>query len=220
MNATPRLLFAFILAMVVSSNVNADTIRWDLISLQPPNLSGGGEASARTENGLRITLTGSGTFRVPSFLAAASSEQLSALSLPGERPLETDARYISPNVFLGKVTGGGNWTIRDPNGTTIGSGTYTVLLLTRWDPSPGTLAGVTDNIGSLTDARAGLAIMEIEFSDKTRGVLGVSCHLGGSPDYIFEGIIVSKANGFFWNHEAPQGNPFVNANRTVFHVVK
>jgi hypothetical protein len=219
MRATSRILFAFLVPMLLCSNVSANTtIRWDIISVQPPNLREGGEASARTENGLRITITGSGTFRVPDFLAAAPAAQFSASSVPRERPLEPDARYVSPSVFIGKVTGGGNWTLRDPGGATISSGTYRVLLLTRWDPAPGTAPNLTDNIGNPGDVRSGLAIMEIEFSDNTRGTLAVSCHIVGTPDHVFEGIVISKANGFFWNKEAPKAG--VDANRTTFHVMK
>src|SRR5467141_5317566 len=47
-----------------------NTFRWDIISLQPPppaaprDVLPGGIASALTNNGSRITLTGSGTFEL------------------------------------------------------------------------------------------------------------------------------------------------------------
>src|SRR5712692_2406586 len=41
------------------------TVRWDIVSVQPPDVRAGGHASARTNNDLnKITLTGSGTFRI------------------------------------------------------------------------------------------------------------------------------------------------------------
>lgn len=210
--------------MMVVGIAEADTIRWDIISLtvQPTTIAAGGEASARTEGGLRITITGSGTFRVdnPNFgTSATGSVAAEGLITPdgfgeiGKTPT-TDDFEISAKLSIGKVTGGGNWTLRDASGNTISSGTYRVVLLTRFDPAPGANTGINDQIGNLSDLHAGLAIMEIEYSDATRGILVISCHLAGTPDYIFEGIVISKANGFFWNREAVQGG--VNANRTAF----
>jgi len=112
--------------------------------------------------------------------------------------------------------------LQDASDNVISNGTYDVVLLIRFDPAPGTAnPAFNDQIGNASDSRAGLAIMEIQYSDNTRGILVVSCHLAnGSPDYIFEGVVLSKANGFFWNREAPSGAPFINANRTAFHVTK
>src|SRR5712692_4990640 len=40
------------------------TVRWDIVSVQPPDVRAGGHASARTNNDFKLTLTGSGTFRI------------------------------------------------------------------------------------------------------------------------------------------------------------
>src|SRR2546422_4587439 len=72
------------------------TVRWDIISLQPPppaaprNVLPGGFASARANDGSKITLTGSGTFE------------------PGEAD---------------DVTGGGRWKTFCPSGDQNRSGT-------------------------------------------------------------------------------------------------
>jgi hypothetical protein len=73
-----------------------------------------------------------------------------------------------------------------------------------------------DNIGNPADARAGLAVLSIRYSDGSRGILVVSCHLGGTPDSVFEGITASKSFVDYWNREAP--TPGVNADRTLFHI--
>ncbi len=39
------------------------TVRWDIVHVLPPNVSAGGEASARANDGTKITVTGSGTFK-------------------------------------------------------------------------------------------------------------------------------------------------------------
>lgn len=55
-----------LLSLLVSSGVTHPqgdtTIRWDIVSVQPPNVMAGGSASALANNSSKITLTGSGTF--------------------------------------------------------------------------------------------------------------------------------------------------------------
>ena len=57
--------------------------------------------------------------------------------------------------------------------------------------------------------------MSIDYSDGSRGILVVSCHLAGTPDSVFEGITASKGFVDFWNREAPVDGR--DGNRTVFH---
>ena len=81
-----------------------------------------------------------------------------------------------------------------------------------------------DNIpgakGDLTDIRAGLLFVRIAYSDGSKGVLVVSCHLDGSPAAIFEGITASKGYVDYWNRVPPIGAPTpVDWNRTLFHIV-
>lgn len=167
-------------------------IRWDLVSFSsfnPPTFGPGGTDSAKAEDGSQITLTGSGTF-------LASGENIQG------------------------VTGGGTWTTYapPPNDTTVtGSGTYIVTDVISWEEAPGSVpAAVIDKVGNNVDARSGLAILRIRYSDGSRGVLSVSCHLpAGTSDTIFEGIIASKGFTQFWNHLAAVAN--VDGNRTVFH---
>ena len=181
------------------------TYRWDIVkitSFNPVTAFEGGFASALANDGSRITVTGNGTFDLR----------------------ESD-----------EVTGGGTWTTFGPDGTTMtGNGTYRVTQLVRFDVAPGLqTGGLIDNIpgaiGDLTDNRAGLLFVKIAYSDGSRGVLVVSCHLNGGPDFvtrpaapasIFEGITASKGYVDYWNRLPPIVSPApVDGNRTLFHVL-
>jgi hypothetical protein len=155
--------------------------RWDIVSIDASgNISPGAMASALASDKSKITLTGSGTFG------------------PGA---EDD------------VTGGGTWQIFAPGASSASaSGTYVATALVRFDVAPGTLSGLglTDLIGNAADARAGLVILEIRYSDASRGILVVSCSLRGTPANVAEGVTASKGNVDFWNK---------GAQFTLFHVL-
>ena len=118
-----------------------------------------------------------------------------------------------------RVTGGGTWTA---TGSVTGSGTYEVERLLSFIRAPGAFpSGEQDLIGNPADASAGLAFLQIEFSNEQHGVLTVSCALPGppaAPPSIFEGIRVSMGFVDFWNGTAPVDG--VDANRTIFHIVR
>ncbi len=113
------------------------------------------------------------------------------------------------------VTGGGTWTLGKS------SGTYQVTRLVRFTLAPCTVPtcvsglGLTDRVGNEKDARAGLAVLEIKYSDGSRGVLFVSCSLNGTPAAVFEGITASKGFVEFWNQAANGPN-----SGTIFHVLQ
>ena len=114
-------------------------------------------------------------------------------------------------------TGGGFWATTGPSGTA--TGTFTVIGLVKFDVAPGSLPpGAVDNIGDVANARSGLAILRIKYSDGSGGILIVSCHLPvGSPGGLFEGITATKGYVDYWDRVPPV--PGVNANRTQFHVL-
>lgn len=181
-----------ILATVPITFGQAAHVRWDIVSVNfavvPNTVSAGGEASALANEGSQITLTGSGTFVAPAGGAGTSSA----------------------------VTGGGEWETFDPGGASTGSGTYVVTGLVRWEQAPGAGPPSTDLIGDPSERSAGLAVLRIAYSDGSRGVLVVSCHLVGTPDTVFEGITASKGFVDYWNRLAPVAG--VDENRTLFHV--
>jgi len=169
-------------------------VRWDIVSLSLPGatVNAGGQASATDNLAVpdTITLKGSGTFVAPAGRRGTSSA----------------------------VTGGGTWRITTATGTLFGG--YEVTGLVRWEEAPGTFPGTTDNIGSPANFRAGLAVLRIEYSDGSHGILVVSCHGAGTPDSVFEGITASKDYVDFWNRVPPSGTPATaNANRTAFHII-
>ena len=175
------------------SSAQATHVRWDIISLtgEPLTVNPGGIASARAQDGSKITMTGTGTFVAPAGGAGSASS----------------------------ATGGGTWETFAPGGGSTGSGTYWVTGLVRWDQAPGALGTPPfDNIGNPDERSAGLAVLRIQYSDGEQGILVVSCHLVGTPDSVFEGITASKGFVTYWNAEPPL--PGVDANRTLFHVTK
>jgi hypothetical protein len=171
---------------------SADHVRWDIFSLNfsTGTASPGGVASALAEDGSKITFTeSSGTFVAPAGGTGRSSA----------------------------ATGGGNWTTYAPDGTTVtGSGIYEVTGLVLWEQAPGTFPLPTDLIGDIAETSAGLAVLTVEYSDGERGILVVSCHLGGTPNSVFEGVNASKGFVHYYDNVAPL--PGVDANRTLFHV--
>ncbi len=177
-------------ALADDDDQGAAHVRWDIIHLNfaQNTVTAGGMASARAADGSKITLTGSGTFVAPPSGKGGS----------------------------GAVTGGGTWMTFSPAGVVTGGGTYSVTRLIRWERAPGTPPPLEDLIGNPAERSPGLAFLQIEYSDGSRGVLAISCHLVGTPDSVFEGISASKGFVDYYNAESPVAD--VDANRTLFHV--
>jgi hypothetical protein len=64
----------------------------------------------------------------------------------------------------------------------------------------------------------GTAVLGIEYSDGSQGVLTVGCHGPGAPPGIFEGIATTKGFKTYYSVQAPVSG--VNANRTIFHILR
>jgi hypothetical protein len=189
----PVLALAAVLPLTAAAG-GGQHVSWDIISLgsvplaPPITFNPGGVASAQAPDGEWITLTGSGTFVAPS----------------------------GSNGGSGAATGGGTWE------TSLGgSGTYEVKELVTWQfasPQILNIGGlpVTDNTGDNTKRANGVAVLRIEFSDGSSGVLTVGCHGPGAPDGMFEGIATTK--GYKTYYDVPVPSPDVNEGRTLFHV--
>jgi len=173
-----------------SASGDAAHVRWDIISLSttPPTFSPGGVAfaSARNPSTPKIRLTGSGTFVAP-----ASG---------------------GPS---GAVTGGGSWETFSGT-TSTGSGTYRVTGLVSWEFANLQTGVFVDLIGDTNERANGTAVLRIEYSDGSKGTIGVGCHGPGAPDGIVEGVIATKGVVTYWDAGAPVGG--VDENRTLFHV--
>lgn len=90
-----------------------------------------------------------------------------------------------------EVTGGGTWQTVAPNGITVtGSGTFRVTRLVKFDLAPGAISNPA--------IHAGLVFLRISYSDGSRGILVVSCHLPGTPATVFEGATASKGFVDYW----------------------
>ena len=117
------------------------------------------------------------------------------------------------------VTGGGTWKTFAASGTLTGNGEYQVVNLVSWHVAPGTLPcpPITDAIAPCANARAGLAVLQIRYSDGSLGKLLVTCRLPvGSPASVYEGITASRG---FIDYLIPE-NPDLTMNGTIFHVVR
>jgi len=142
-------------------------------------------------------------------IATACANDGSCITLTGS------GTFVAPTGGEGTssaATGGGAWSLFAPGATTpSATGTYSVTGLVRWEQK-GTFPLLPDN------AVGGLAILRVEFSDGSQGVLTVSCHAASGADpAVFEGITVSKGHVDYWNRQAP--GPEVVGNRTIFHTL-
>jgi hypothetical protein len=115
------------------------------------------------------------------------------------------------------VTGGGVWLTRSALGAVTGFGTYQVAEVITFNEAAGTLApGSIDNSGKIEQLRSGLAVLRIAYSDGSKGVLKVNCHLPvGAPATIPEGISATKGFVDYFFIVPPVAN--VDGNRTNFH---
>jgi hypothetical protein len=171
-------------------------VRWDIISLvggAPPGpINPGGMASAKAPDGTMITLTGSGTFVAPG----------------------------GNNGGSHAVTGGGTWQAFDAAGASAGSGTYEVRELVSFEfanfqsPTP----VFVDNIADVNTRANGTAVLRVQYSDGSQGVLTVGCHGPGAPPGIFEGIATTKGFKTYYDVQPPAAG--VDANRTIFHILR
>ncbi|MEK6226119.1 MAG: hypothetical protein AABM40_07445 [Chloroflexota bacterium] len=109
------------------------------------------------------------------------------------------------------VTGGGTWSTTGTAG--VGHGTYRVTELVEWHLAPGTFPLTIDAIGDKADARAGLAVLRVRYSDQSEGILVVSCTIAGTPSSVFEGIRTSRGFVYYWNGDIAADN----VNHTLFH---
>jgi hypothetical protein len=181
----------FFFNRVAAQNNGASHVRWDITSLNfattPFTVSAGGVAFASVDPDHQIKLTGSGTFVAP-----ASGGTTSA------------------------VTGGGTWETFGSGGVSTGSGTYEVKGLASWQfaqfQTPGS---IIDDIDVQKEAADGNAILRIEYSDGSQGILGVGCDGPPNPAGIQEGVIATKGYFTYWTRGVPVAG--VDANRTIFH---
>lgn len=121
----------------------------------------------------------------------------------------------------GGVTGGGTWSTSDSAGTQTGSGTYKVTRFVSWTPGPGILPPFfNDTVGEHEDESGGLAVLQVRYSDGSRGVITISCNLdGAATKAVFEGITATKGFVDYWNRVRSEEPPPAPATATLFHIL-
>jgi hypothetical protein len=148
-------------------------VTWDIVTVGPGGASRGGEASAFSEDGSRITVTGHGTF--------PNADRCSH-DVTGGGTWKITAVSSDPRCFRG-------------------SGKYRVIELLSWHPAPGGTLPIPDNTNDKGSVSAGLVTLRLLFDNGHRGTLTVSCDLPGAPGCMFEGITASMVYEDFWNHD-------------------
>ncbi len=166
------------------------TVRWDIISVDFPP-------------------PGTPTTQRPGGVAFAVADTNLKIKLTGSGTFEV--KPGNPHA-----DGGGTWETF-VGGQSTGSGTYRVTGVASWqfanfqqEPP------VIDLIGDINERANGNAVLQIEYSDGSQGILGLGCHGPGAPDGILEGVIATKDFATYWKQQAPL--PGVDENRTLFHV--
>lgn len=110
------------------------------------------------------------------------------------------------------ASGGGTWQIL-PSGP---SGTYQVTGLADFEFANFQTPGFNDTIGDADERANGNAVLTIQYSDGSQGILGLGCDGPGAPPGIYEGVTATK--GYVTFDEPLEPAPGVDANRTIFHV--
>lgn len=193
MKHTKTCLTALLLVLVMTvatppvSAQPAQHVRWDIASVPctgpgggyPCTLIPGGTATAMATDCsipgapfgcTTIALTGSGTFVAPGSGGSSSA-----------------------------VTGGGTWKVTAADGS-VTVGTYKVVELVQWQKSepldlPDCIPGgclTTDDIGKLSQATGGVAVLRVAYSDGTTGVVTFACSGLPDPPSVAEGITATK----------------------------
>lgn len=168
----------------------SDHVRWDIVSVDIP-----------------ITTVSAGG------VAFARADAVRRIRLTGS------GTFVAPasGGQSGAVSGGGTWETF-VGALSTGRGTYAVTGLADWEFANFQSPGLIDRIGDTTKRANGNAVLRIAYSDGSRGTLGIGCHGPGAPDGIQEGVIATKGFFTYWTAEPP--SPTVDANRTLFHVLK
>jgi hypothetical protein len=183
----PLILVVGLFSLAAGSEVRAQTVQWDTVSI--PSFS-------------PVTLVAGG-------VASALAEDGSQISVTGSGTFVVE----KPTT----VTGGGVWLTRDPVGSVTDFGTYQVTEVLTFSEAGGTVPpGSIDKIGTIANLRSGVAVLRITYSDGSKGVLVVNCHLPvGGPAPIPEGISATKDFVDYWFIVPPIAG--VDGNRTLFH---
>jgi hypothetical protein len=194
-------LIALTFSCLGASRVSAEDgdgtkLRWDIFQLKDI-----------TATSATIAAGGISTSQATFYPAQLAGDN-STITLSGSGTFTVDERH--------DVTGGGTWETAAADGTLTGRGTYRVTELVFFQLGAGTLAGAPfiDALGNLDDTRAGLAVLRVDYSDGTNGMVVVVCNIAGPPAAI-EGTTATKGVVDYSNPLIPNGT----TGNTLFHVI-
>lgn len=114
------------------------------------------------------------------------------------------------------AAGGGTFVHQHSNGTVVAQGVWVVTGFVSWEPAGGFLSGVglTDGIGEVSEASAGIVTIHVELRPSSGGslpaTLSVNCALPGAAFPIEEGITLNVASFVFEQH----------GGATLFHILQ
>jgi len=168
-----------------------EKVRWDLIQL-------GG--------------TGSTTTALP----GGTDVGLDAVT--GDTVEVTGSGIVRPDS--GDVTGGGTFVHKHSDGSVFARGFYVVTDFVSWEQRAGTFPAPNDGVGHLSEASAGVLVLDIlAFADGgpaggIPGVLTIHCHFPDTPQADEEGIELTATVGGTTFHFTQHGGV------TLFHVFR
>lgn len=168
-----------------------EKVRWDLIQL-------GG--------------TGSTTTALP----GGTDVGLDAVT--GDTVEVTGSGIVRPDS--GDVTGGGTFVHKHSDGSVFARGFYVVTDFVSWEQRAGTFPAPNDGVGHLSEASAGVLVLDIlAFADGgpaggIPGVLSIHCHFPDTPQADEEGIELTATVGGTTFHFTQHGGV------TLFHVFR
>ena len=126
----------------------------------------------------------------------------------------TGSGIVKPDS--GDVTGGGTFVHKNSAGTVLAHGFYVATGFVSWEPRAGTFPAPNDGVGHLSQASAGVLVLDVQaYPDGgppggISGVLTIHCHFPNTPEEDEEGFELTILTFHFTQH----------GGVTLFHVFR
>lgn len=126
----------------------------------------------------------------------------------------TGSGIVKPDS--GDVTGGGTFVHKNSGGTVLAHGFYVATGFVSWEPRAGTFPAPNDGVGHLSQASAGVLVLDVQaYPDGgplggISGVLTIHCHFPDTPEEDEEGFELTILTFHFTQH----------GGVTLFHVFR
>ena len=164
-----------------------EKVRWDLIQL-----GGAGATTTALPGGTDVGLDAS----------------------TGDTLELTGSGIVKPDS--GDVTGGGTFVHKNSAGTVLAHGFYVATGFVSWEARAGTFPAPNDGVGHLSQASAGVLVLDVQaYPDGgppggISGVLTIHCHFPDTPEEDEEGFALTILTFHFTQH----------GGVTLFHVFR